>query len=278
MIFLVDTGANVTILSKQFIDKMKPALSHKIEPVNISLITATGESSPFIGQIQVEICLGENKYSHNVLVADIPNEGILGMDFLTSHGCDVILSKNRLVVGGENIPCFHYASSAKSCYKVVVQETLEVPANSEIIVPGESWGPIFKSSIGLIEPNTNFMERKGLLVARAVVKPDVDNIPVRVMNTTDEPCKLYKGTNIATCMKIAETDVQRSEVVKNVHTNSRANNQKKQLPEHLIETYESGKEHLNDEQREKFRDLLIEYGTTFSKSIGRYRVDKFARA
>jgi hypothetical protein len=43
---------------------MNPSLAHKIAAVNINLITATGESSPFIGQIDVEICLGNHSYHH----------------------------------------------------------------------------------------------------------------------------------------------------------------------------------------------------------------------
>ena len=42
LVCLVDTGANVTILSKKFIDVMNPSLAHKIAQVNINLITATG--------------------------------------------------------------------------------------------------------------------------------------------------------------------------------------------------------------------------------------------
>jgi hypothetical protein len=52
--------------------------------VNVHLVTATGETSPFIGQINVQISLGKKFYQHNVFIADISNEGILGMDFLAA--------------------------------------------------------------------------------------------------------------------------------------------------------------------------------------------------
>ena len=116
---------------------MNPSVAHRIAPVNVNLITATGESSPFIEQIDVEICLGNHSYHHNVLVADISNEAILGMDFLVSNNCDVLLSQNKLSVKGETIQCFHYASNAKSCYRVAIQETTEVPPNSEIFISGK---------------------------------------------------------------------------------------------------------------------------------------------
>ncbi|VDI57529.1 Hypothetical predicted protein [Mytilus galloprovincialis] len=172
------------------------------------------KGSPFIGQIDVKICLGNYIYHHNVLVADISNEGIIGMDFLVTHDCDVLLSQNKLKIKGEIIQCYHYASSAKSCYRVAIQETVDVPPNSEMIVSGESDEPIFRGLAGLIEPNEKFMEKNGLLVARSIVHPEMYNIPLRIINLNKEPCTLYKGTIIATCNKVDEEDIQTSEFVK----------------------------------------------------------------
>jgi hypothetical protein len=57
-------------------------LKPEILPVNIKMKTATGEISSFLGQIAVELKLGKNLIKHKVLIANIPIEGILGMDFL----------------------------------------------------------------------------------------------------------------------------------------------------------------------------------------------------
>jgi hypothetical protein len=73
------------------------------------------------------------------------------MDFLVSNNCDVLLSQNKLSVKGEIIQCFHYASNAKYCYGVAIQETTEVPPNSEIFISGKPRDPIFRSRVGLIQ-------------------------------------------------------------------------------------------------------------------------------
>ena len=52
----------MTILSKNFIDKMNPSLAPKISPVNINLITATGESSPLLEKLILEFVL-ETKFT-----------------------------------------------------------------------------------------------------------------------------------------------------------------------------------------------------------------------
>jgi predicted aspartyl protease len=38
MAFLIDTGANVTILSKQFIENIQPSLLSQVNPVNVHLV------------------------------------------------------------------------------------------------------------------------------------------------------------------------------------------------------------------------------------------------
>ena len=125
-------------------------------------------------------------------MADISNEAILGMDFLVSNNCDVLLSQNKLSVKGEIIQCFHYASNAKYCYGVAIQETTEVPPNSEIFISGKPRDPIFRSRVGLVELNEKLVEKNGLLVARSIVNPEMDNIPLRIINVNSEPCTLYK--------------------------------------------------------------------------------------
>jgi hypothetical protein len=84
-----------------------------------------------------------------------------------------------LSVKGEIIQCFHYASNAKSCYRVAIQETTEVPLNSENFISGK---PIFRSKVGLVESNEKLVEKNGLLVARSIVNPEMDNIPLRIIN------------------------------------------------------------------------------------------------
>ena len=63
----------------------------------------TGEATPFLGKTEQELSLGEQKIKHTLLVADTENEGILGMDFLQAHKCDLVLTRKILKVNGEEI-------------------------------------------------------------------------------------------------------------------------------------------------------------------------------
>lgn len=68
---LVDTGANVTFLSENFVNRLKTSCKPDIRPINTSLVTATGESTPFHWQTNVNLSIGSKCYDHNVLVAMI---------------------------------------------------------------------------------------------------------------------------------------------------------------------------------------------------------------
>ncbi|CAG2223534.1 unnamed protein product [Mytilus edulis] len=260
---MYNINQNYAVLDRPKVPRLTNSHTHSPKSSNV---TMKPQFSPFIGQIDVEICLGNYIYHHNVLVADISNEGIIGMDFLVTHDCDVLLSQNKLKIKGEIIQCYHYASSAKTCYRVAMQETVDVPPNSEMIVSGESDEPIFRGLAGLIEPNEKFMEKNGLLVARSIVHPEMYNIPLRIINLNKEPCTLYKGTIIATCNKVDEEDIQTSEFVNSVAGSQTIVNKGRQLPDYLHDVFESNQANLDKDQKETFRDLLIEYSDIFSKS------------
>jgi hypothetical protein len=103
---LVATGASVTILSQTFLNPIDPSLKPEILPVNNNMKTATEEISSFLGEIAVELKVGKNLITHQVQIANIPIEGILGMDFLEIHNCDVRLSKSCIRYRGNEMPCF----------------------------------------------------------------------------------------------------------------------------------------------------------------------------
>lgn len=85
MTMLIDTGANVTIVSENSFKCIEPSLRPQTTPVYSKLITATEAAIPFIGQTQVEIQIDNNRFFHDVLIADIQNDVILGIDFLTKR-------------------------------------------------------------------------------------------------------------------------------------------------------------------------------------------------
>lgn len=162
MTILVDTSANVTIISENSFMCIDPSQRPKTTPVRSKLFTATGASSPFMGQSQGEIQIDNHKFVHDVLIADIQNDVILGIDFLTKHKCDVHLSKNCLDVQGDKIPCFRYSNEVFSCCRIAVTNHIVVPPGTEMIVPGRPMGQVAKCA-SVLEPTKHFVENCQIL-------------------------------------------------------------------------------------------------------------------
>ncbi|KAL3862817.1 hypothetical protein ACJMK2_008763 [Sinanodonta woodiana] len=85
---LVDTGASVTIISHKFKEKLSSMEKLHIKPVKLNLVTATGDRRPFLGKCWVDLSLGNQMLRHEVLIANIEQNGILGLDFMTRHAIE----------------------------------------------------------------------------------------------------------------------------------------------------------------------------------------------
>ena len=148
--FLVDTGSNVTILCKDLLDVLPQEHFPALRPVNMQLVTATDECSPFYGKAKIEFTLGNQNLSHEILFADIKNDGIIGIDFLTANRCDVLLSKDHLVLNGEKIACYRSTKDANpSCCRIALMENVQVPPGSEMIVQSRPLDGFDKDGVGI---------------------------------------------------------------------------------------------------------------------------------
>ena len=110
---------------------------------------------------------------HDVLFADVKNDGILGMDFLTKHRCDISLSKNHLLLKhGEKLACCQRSVDVvPTSSRLAIAETVEVPPECEIIVQGRPLDRVDCNSIGPLEDTEGFVERSGLLISKASFCP-----------------------------------------------------------------------------------------------------------
>ena len=251
--FLVDTGSCCTILSKNVLDRWPQETCPSLSPVNLHLVTATGESSPFLGKAEIEITLGSQKVLHDVLFADVKNDGILGMDFLTKHRCDMFLSKNHLILNGEKI-------ALSTCCRIAILESVEVPPECEIIVQGRPMDRIDKNSTGVVEATERFVNRSGLLIAKALVCPEFGTIPLRIMNLNSESFMLHKNT-VAAMYEPVET-----EKLEKVNSLSTDNPLTKEPPSHIDELLLRSSLSLTESQKQSLTTLMYQYRDQFSRS------------
>ena len=197
--FLVDTGSNVSILNRSVYEKLSAEARNLVQSTNKKLMTVTGETTPFIGRAVLNLEIGAQSLPINILFADIENEGILGLDFLRDHNCGLMLTQNCLKIRNDKIRCFASSMDAQpTCCRVFVSEYCIIPPETEMLVQGFATGIIDRRGSGVIEVDTNFLHKKGLLVAKALVSPSDGTIPLRIANPYDESVTLNKHTLVAT--------------------------------------------------------------------------------
>ena len=120
-----------------------------VHPVNCLLRTVTGKTTPVQSRGKLAPQLGNFKAVHDVWIADIENECILGLDFLILNDCIVDVQESCLRIGPEEIRFKQIAATEKPvCRRVTVLETWLVSPKSEAIVPGVLDGDVDSSSEG----------------------------------------------------------------------------------------------------------------------------------
>ena len=62
------------------------------------------------------------------------------------------------------------------------------------MVKGRLLGLFDLNSVGTLEGTRQFVDRSGLLVAKALVSPETGSVPSRIMNLNDQPFFLHKNT------------------------------------------------------------------------------------
>lgn len=265
---LFDTGSSATLLKREIYDKWSTDDRPEIQPVNMSLTTATGESSPVLGKINVEMMIGNQKFRHDILLANIKSDGIVGLDLLQSQGCQIDLGKNRIMINGETVECYqkddHYVPS---CCRVEIKENVVIPPETEIILPGTLETRI-KGWTGIVEPNVSFIQKSGLLVAKSLVNVNSDQIPIRVVNLSSKSCTVYKNTTAAYIEAVQYGQDEIVETVNTVYTEDLTG----EVPNHLKDVYQRACDNLSLQQQKQVKDLLIKHQSVFSKDssdIGR---------
>ena len=105
----------------------------------------------------------------------------------------MLLSKNYLLLNGEKIICFRSCEDASAmCCRVAIMESVQIPPECEMIVKGRPIDKFDKNSVGILEASEKFVERNGLMVAKALVCPETGMVPLRIMNINKEPCFVRK--------------------------------------------------------------------------------------
>ncbi|KAJ8952330.1 hypothetical protein NQ318_017224 [Aromia moschata] len=148
---VIDTGSYHTIVNPKIVTHCR------LQPTtrNFTLETAGGETLPVTGVHHAEFCLGRTVFRHEVFVADIVDDVLIGLGLMEQHGFHL------------NLP----GCVLKTRQEKIVLSKPQPLANSETIVKVNLDGHS-NDDVDLIKPDTESDElaKRGVLVARTLTR------------------------------------------------------------------------------------------------------------
>ena len=192
--FLVDTGSDVTMISTLVYNALGRN-RQELEPPLVRYRAANGEALDVLGFCSLTIGIGNGSYNQRVLVADMAESAILGVDFLYDKKAVVDVFSNTLRIGDEYVKLTRDNQSVRSC-RVIATQDFVIPPESDSILGGFVKQRGVPLSEGIVEPLKGHLRSGPIILGKALVKCNEGRVPVRVLNCGKEPLTVFKGTNL----------------------------------------------------------------------------------
>ena len=202
---IVDTGASISLVSKN--EWQLKGNNASLTPSDIVAEAANNSPIGILGKTALDVKDDPGHIScHEFYVAsDMISEIILGLDWLMSNKVNVDLSRMVLTFPDLSTkPLSVFDSTVLEPLAVVLDEDIEVPAKHEIFQTARIRNPTISESI--LEPNMK-LSGKGVLVARVVVQPKEQRVPIQIINPGTEPVKLYKGMEVGYLQQVDDVEM-----------------------------------------------------------------------
>ncbi|VDI73970.1 Hypothetical predicted protein [Mytilus galloprovincialis] len=173
--FTVDTGAVRTVLSVYAFNKI-PHVNRPILEKSNTLACADGKPLKELGKAIFEIKLGNLCFDTEMIVANIEDEALLGLDVLMKSQwgpADIKLTEGIILLGGHAIHCTQIGQTNKFIRKIYGEAYYEIPPRSENFVD------VFIDRLDddspetvqdcILQPTEKFSERFPLVMAPCLV-------------------------------------------------------------------------------------------------------------
>jgi hypothetical protein len=240
---VVDTAAQVTLVSEEFYKLLDPAPPIRKEVVMNTAGKGMQMDRYIAGPFQV--VLGTHQFSVEIYVTLIEEEMLLGLYFLEANGVSLHLKEKELQIAGEVIPMSLGAGSPLVNEKetgVSLVKGCKVPPNSVMRV-----GAQLSESLGgeyIVKAAT-----KGEILIPRTLHKGGDNLVLCLINLFDHHVELEKGEVLAyaeeVCSKVGPVGIHKVEVAEQEVQEKG----KREIPEHLTNLFEKSKGELNGKEQ-----------------------------
>ena len=133
---MINTDVTLSVLSLKAWDVIS---SHDIYPFTMQVFTASGSQIGVEGKVSVTIEICSIQYIFDMIVADIDNNAIIGLDFLKHKSCKLDVEIATLTVKDRS--CKLGLAGKLGCYRVTVSETVEIQQGLRLLLKAKSVFP-----------------------------------------------------------------------------------------------------------------------------------------
>ncbi|XP_065067478.1 uncharacterized protein LOC135693031 [Rhopilema esculentum] len=248
---MLDTGAAVTVVSKEVFDQAFPKAN--LQESNVQLVSASGDPLKVIGKTEMILALGHLQVTFPVTVIDnFRFQCLLGNDFMAKHGLRIQYDTKTVVFSdGKCVPFFQLAGkrSAFLCTDVLV------PPERAMVIQAKINGD--EEGLLLFAERQPGKSTTKIHVASVLTKCRKNGrVALEIMNATKSPVQLKQGDEMAELELFQEIKAE----------------QVKDKTMTVIRPSDLNIGHLSTEEQQHLCHVLNESGVAGQKKLGRTTV------
>ncbi|PIK41217.1 hypothetical protein BSL78_21924 [Apostichopus japonicus] len=252
-------------MQTKFFERLCAKRDKVLADIAENLAVADGRPLHSMGRGRFLIKVGQLEAMHDIWVADIDADVLLGCDFKQRFDCTIATGKEDMTIGG--LQQSTVEEKLDRC-RVVSARTVVVPASSEGMATARVPGWKMQGESAIVECSEKFLEKHPEMIARAIVDPNRETIPLRLMNPTSRPLPLYEGTTVGECLSAEEKGIEEKTVARR-KTRERSVVECKEkyatLDEHLHKLAEQSSAYLGDAEAILLIKLLADNADVFAR-------------
>ena len=196
---LVDTGCGQTMVPPEC------AKGLRLKKTDQVYTNASDDPMKVLGTVNLPIRLEERIADVEAVVSPDCDEPLLGHDWLEKYKAIIVVHEGTISIEGKKYKLMPRLREPCIC-RVVTTETLEIPARSTAIVGStlricniraKTPRPVYED--WMVESHE---VAKGVFVGRTLLPRKSDDLPVSVVNTTNETVTIEGGATIAEAVKV----------------------------------------------------------------------------
>ena len=240
------------MVSKSFFDLVSG--THDNPTVGVNACTADGSRLQTFGRTCMVILVGGKEYMMSPTIAEIEDDGIIGLDFAVLYGAQLNPTVGELRISQpykDRIKCVAREISGTAS----VAQTVKIPPGMacDVLL---SFSRTLRGGVGVFEPNMAVFEGMGLESADTLIGNAAWSV-APVTNTGLKMVYLQKGTELG---RVILAEAVTSSILNLPESNSAGSDLGEGLQKLLDET-----DIINMEQKEGLERLLEKYGRAFAR-------------